>query len=615
MTYPLGPWEESDVDALNVERASTAPTRAPVGEPLLTPLPVGPGIVRPRAGLARALLGGTWFALAAYALWRLGLERAGDERGLVADLAFFPFYPAAGAASAIAARASAGRVRAGLWALAGAWFASCAGESLYLAARAFPAARPFLEATGDGLDATYYPLAALGFLALAARPRGLAPRLRLAADALVAAAAATALVWYFVLRHLGPVSTWRWHLEKVMGSGAGEVLILFAAGLALARPAREIAGPPLHALAAGVLALALGDLSSAQHAFTSDAGTSLAGDLLLTAGTALSTTGGLLVVWPGGPAAVPRWLAAALQPLGRLPALAVAAVLGLLTIELARAPSGAVAGLASAAAGLALVVMARLRLAERALEAEAAARVEQEQRLQQAQRLELLGLLTGAVAHDFANLLAGLGGTAQALAERLPEGIPEVEEVREVVRRGRALCQQLLATGRRAPAPTAAVDPRDVVDGVLPLLRRLVPRTVALETSGEPGRVSVGVDRTQLELALMNLVVNARDAMPTGGVVWIRAERLDVPPGSPWNRRGVAAGRHARLVVADTGVGMDAETLRHATEPFFTTKPAGRGTGLGLASVQALADAAGGRLLVDSTPGRGTVVTLVLPAT
>jgi len=272
-----------------------------------------------------------------------------------------------------------------------------------------------------------------------------------------------------------------------------------------------------------------------------------------------------------------------------------------------------VGGLAAATAGFAVLVMARLQLAERALALEAAARLERDRALQQAQKLEMLGLLAGGVAHDFANLLASLGGLSGSLRERLGAEAGELDELDEAVVRGRALCRRLLALGRREPAQPADLDARELAEELLPFLRRLLPAGVEIHASGAHQEVRVRVERAQLELALMNLVVNARDAMPTGGHIWLRVERKVVSPLGALARRGVAAGAWVRLAVTDAGAGMDEETLRRAMEPFFTTKPEGMGTGLGLATVRAMVEAASGHLLIDSAPGRGTVVTILLP--
>jgi signal transduction histidine kinase len=152
-----------------------------------------------------------------------------------------------------------------------------------------------------------------------------------------------------------------------------------------------------------------------------------------------------------------------------------------------------------------------------------------------------------------------------------------------------------------------------VVEELLPFLRRLLPIGVELAATGSAGAGWVRVERAQLELAVMNLVVNARDALPSGGAVWVRVEPVQVSAGGSLARRGVPLGRYARIAVADAGVGMDEATLRQASEPFFTTKPEGLGTGLGLATVRGMIEAAGGLLLLDSAPGRGTVVTMILP--
>jgi signal transduction histidine kinase len=564
--------------------------------------------------LTRALLAGIWVAVAGYLAWRIAMASGEGSRGLLADLIFLPFYLMAGVASVAAARRAAGRLRLAWGLAASAWLLSWVGELLYLAARFAPAWKGPMELAGDLTDGAYYPLLAAALLAFAAPPRGLAVSARVAVDAVVALVAVNALAWYFIYRHLDLAEPLRRHLEAVLGSGLGEALVLFSAAVALTRPRPEANGPPLHALAFGAFVLALGDLVTAQHSFGPVASTSLAGDLLLTAGTALGATGGLLAASAGEPPVLPDWLAVALRAGARVPALTVMAVLLLLAAELGSASGGGpIQGLAGWTAVLAVLMMGRLLLAERELEAEARAREAQEQRLHHAQRLELLGQLTGAVAHDFANLLTGLAGTAEAMRDRLPPGDGELAEVDDTVNRGRALCQQLLTMGRRDPPRSVRVDLRAVVDGVLPLLRRLVPAGIQLMVTGDAGRHRVLADSTQLEVALLNLVVNARDAMPDGGSLWIRVDDLLVTPGSGWIQSGLLPGRHVRLTVADTGAGMDEATRRRATERFFTTKAVGKGTGLGLATVQGIATAFGGRLIINSAPGRGTLVALLLP--
>ena len=230
--------------------------------------------------------------------------------------------------------------------------------------------------------------------------------------------------------------------------------------------------------------------------------------------------------------------------------------------------------------------------------------------LLQAQKMEAIGHLTGGIAHDFNNLLMAVQGSLELLQRRLPGHDPKVarliDNAIQGARRGAALTQRMLAFARRQELRLAPLDVRDVVQQMTSLLQSSLGPLVRLETDFPPLLPSVIADATQLELALLNLAINGRDAMPKGGTITIGAtERTGVP--------GLKAGTYLCVSVTDTGSGMDEETLKHAMEPFFTTKGVGKGTGLGLPMVHGMAEQSGGKLLLKSKLGKGTSAELYLP--
>ena len=231
----------------------------------------------------------------------------------------------------------------------------------------------------------------------------------------------------------------------------------------------------------------------------------------------------------------------------------------------------------------------------------------------QAQKMEAVGQLTGGVAHDFNNLLMAILGSLELLRKRLPQDPTIVHLVNNAIQgaeRGATLTQRMLAFARRQELKLEAVEIPALVTGMLGLLERSVGPSIRMHTSFQPALPWVRTDANQLESALLNLTLNARDAMPTGGVITIdaRAEQASGEPGLDLN-----PGRYVRLRVVDSGEGMDEETVARATEPFFTTKGVGKGTGLGLSMVQGLAQQSGGGLKVRSTKGEGSSIELWLP--
>ena len=230
-----------------------------------------------------------------------------------------------------------------------------------------------------------------------------------------------------------------------------------------------------------------------------------------------------------------------------------------------------------------------------------------------AERMQALGQLAGGIAHDFNNVLQAIEG-AGTLIEQRAEERAEIRRlarvVIEAVDRGTSITRRLLAFGRRGGLRPTAVDVAALVNGLHEILTHTLGAAIDVHVRLEAGLPPLLADKGQLETVLVNLATNARDAMPEGGRLTLSAEADFASPDGP---AGLAPGRYIRLAVADTGVGMDAETLAHAGEPFFTTKPLGAGTGLGLPMAKGFARQSGGALRVESSPGRGTRVKLWLP--
>ena len=274
-------------------------------------------------------------------------------------------------------------------------------------------------------------------------------------------------------------------------------------------------------------------------------------------------------------------------------------------------------------AGLAMSEMSLRGLAlelEAWLREEGAAREAAQARLARTRRLEALGQLAGGVAHDFANVLQAVQGGVRLAAGRLDRDPGAARHLLELVggatARGASVTRRLLAFARRGELGVGQVDTAELLEGLEEVLAHtLGAPDLRVRVEAEPGLPPVLADRGELETVLVNLAANARDSMPRGGTLTFAAavEAVAVGAAAP-HPAGLRPGRHVRLSAADTGAGMDAATLARAAEPFFTTKPVGQGTGLGLAMAREFAEQAGGGFDLASEPGRGTTVTLWLPA-
>ena len=238
--------------------------------------------------------------------------------------------------------------------------------------------------------------------------------------------------------------------------------------------------------------------------------------------------------------------------------------------------------------------------------------------LEQTRRLESVGQLAGGVAHDFNNLLAVILNLATFVAEALPEDAParaDAEEIGQTARRAATLTRQLLIFSRRDIAEPEVFDAGALIEGLRNFLTRALGEGIQLGITTDEHLWNVNMDRGQLEQIVVNLAINGRDAMPSGGRLMIETRNTVVDEEFARTRVGLKPGHYVTLTVSDTGVGMPPEVVEHAFEPYFTTKPEGQGTGLGLATVYGIAAKAGGRVALYSEPGRGTSVHTHLPAT
>ena len=275
---------------------------------------------------------------------------------------------------------------------------------------------------------------------------------------------------------------------------------------------------------------------------------------------------------------------------------------------------GTLLGLGGAAASIVALLWLLAYLTRKAAERQTRTLDE----LRQSQKMEAVGQLAGGVAHDFNNLLTAISGYSELALSRLDERPDpvlraDIEEIAKSGQRAAGLTAQLLALSRRQTLQPTVFDLNEAVSGTDSLLRRLLGTHIRIVTTLAVGECSIEADHGQIEQVIMNLALNSRDAMPEGGTLRIETEALALTAGEALRRFQAPAGEYVVLRVADNGSGMDEATCRHAFEPFYTTKPLGEGTGLGLATVYGIVGQSGGYIAIDSEPGLGTTFELLLP--
>jgi two-component system cell cycle sensor histidine kinase/response regulator CckA len=252
---------------------------------------------------------------------------------------------------------------------------------------------------------------------------------------------------------------------------------------------------------------------------------------------------------------------------------------------------------------------AELKRAEEAL-------LESKEQLRQAQKLEAIGQLAGGIAHDFNNLLTAISGYCQLSLRQLNEDEPlhhNIEEIQKAGERAASLTRQLLAFSRKQILQPRVLDLNFLIMDLSKMLRRLIAKNIEFITVLRPETGQINADPGQMEQVLMNLVVNARDAMPQGGKIIIETANVDLDEGFASQYDTIQSGPHVMLTISDTGCGMEAETQEHIFEPFFTTKEVGKGTGLGLSTVYGIVKQSGGSIWVKSEVGQGTTFKIYLP--
>lgn len=240
-----------------------------------------------------------------------------------------------------------------------------------------------------------------------------------------------------------------------------------------------------------------------------------------------------------------------------------------------------------------------------------------EERLAQTQRMEAIGRLAGGIAHDFNNILTAIVGYANLLHDECGDGNPmreDVEGIKKAAGKASGLTRQLLAFSRRQTISPKVLDPRTLVTEMEKMLRRILTENISLSLSLDAATPHVFVDPTQLEQVLVNLVVNAKDAMPTGGRLLVTSRGEKIPASRAIGMDTLAPGRYAVIEVKDTGIGIEPAITSKIFEPFFTTKPKDQGTGLGLSTVYGIAKQSGGGIAVESELGRGSVFSVWIPA-
>jgi PAS domain S-box-containing protein len=237
-----------------------------------------------------------------------------------------------------------------------------------------------------------------------------------------------------------------------------------------------------------------------------------------------------------------------------------------------------------------------------------------ELKLADSAKLEAVGQLAGGIAHDFNNLLTGIGGIAELLTRKLPPGDPDLQDLKDAVKRGAGLTRQLLTFSRRQPIEPTELDLNLVVENNARMLRRLIGDEIELTFEQAEKPLFVRSDRTQIEQIIINLALNARDAMPGGGQLKIVVAPIEISEDARRDNNDAHPGSYAQISVSDTGEGMTDAVIARIFEPFFTTKPIGSGTGLGLSLVYGIVQQNGGSIQVKSAPGKGSTFQIHLPA-
>jgi len=241
-----------------------------------------------------------------------------------------------------------------------------------------------------------------------------------------------------------------------------------------------------------------------------------------------------------------------------------------------------------------------------------------EKQLRQAQKMEAVGQLSGGIAHDFNNLLSVIIGHSEVLEGKLAGSdstLKNVEEIKKAGRHAASLVRQLLAFSRQQVLEPKVLDLNSVITDVGKMLRRLIGEDIELEIALDPQLGRIKADQGQIQQVIINLVVNARDAMPKGGKLLIKTGNVEIDDTYAWHNSPHIPGAYAVLEISDTGIGMDADVLAHMFEPFFTTKEVGKGTGLGLSTVYGVVKQSGGYIWTDSKPEHGTTFRIYLPRT
>jgi signal transduction histidine kinase len=247
------------------------------------------------------------------------------------------------------------------------------------------------------------------------------------------------------------------------------------------------------------------------------------------------------------------------------------------------------------------------------LQTEMAERAKAEEALRQSQKMEAIGQLSGAMAHDFNNHLMIIKGNLHFIQRKLasPESNRHIQSAMEGINRAAALTQRILAFSRKQDLSPTRVQLSELINGMGDLIRNSLREDIEIARNFRASW-SVIVDRNQMENVILNLVINARDAMPTGGKLYLATEDIQVE-GGVIGTTDIPAGRYVRLVISDTGAGMSEEIRAKALDPFFTTKPVGQGTGLGLSMTSGFVSQSGGYMNIESAVGRGTTIEIYLP--